>query len=292
MSATKTFLNPRVVLIAALLLLPLLAVRAAMPSAASIDSFAADFLAVREARSFKQPLTLREAPAVQRQFVSRLRMQLGKPVGYKVGLVSREAQKRFGLDGPVRGVLLEKMLLPNDSLIPAGFAVRPLLEADLIVVVKDKGINDAESILDVADHLKEIVAFIELPDSFIATNPSPTGAMLMAGHVGARLGVLGRRLPVEGTTQFVKALADMTVTVTDGSGTALGQERGSVILDHPLNAVLWLMEELHRDGIRLRAGDLISLGSIKAMPAPRGKSVTVKYDGLPGGPIDVTARFE
>lgn len=265
---------------------------AAMPTAASIDDFAVDYLSVREARGFKSPLTMREAQVVQRGFVRRLQRTHGKQVGYKVGLVSREMQQRFGVDGPVRGVLLEKMLLPNEARIPTNFAVRPLLEADLIVVVKDKGINDAESILEVAEHLKEVVAFIELPDSFLATNPPPTGALLTAGNVGARLGVMGRRLPVENNAQFVKALGEMSVTMTDEKGTVLGRERAKVILDHPFNAVLWLMEELHAIGERLRPGDLISLGSIKAMPAPRGKSITVKYEGLPGGPIDVTARFD
>lgn len=265
---------------------------AALPSSVSIERFASDFLAVRETRGFDQTLTMREALAVQQSVVRKLQPTLGKPVGYKVGLVAREMQKRFGVEAPVRGVLLEKMLLPNHAVIPAGFGVRPLLEADLIVVVKDAGINEAESVIEVAEHLKEVVAFIELPDAFIATNPPVTGALLTAGNVGARLGVLGSRLPMQSSPAFVKALADMTVTVTDSSGTILGRERGGVILDHPLNAVLWLMEELRESGVRLRAGDFISLGSIKAMPAPRDKSVTVKYEGLPGGLIDVSLRFE
>ena len=273
-------------------LIAALPVSGALPSAKAIDAFAGDYLARREARGFGKRLTMREALAVQQTFVKKLQPTLGKPVGYKVGLVNREAQQRFGVEAPVRGVLLEKMLLPNDSVIPTNFAVRPLLEADLVVVVKDAGINDAGSILEAAEHIKEVVAFIELPDSFIATNPPPDGATLTAGNVGARLGVLGRRVPVLGTADFVKALAEMTVTITDQTGATLGRERGSVILDHPLNAVLWLMEELREAGIKLRAGDLISLGSIKAIPAPRGKDITVKYDGLPGGPIDATVRFQ
>ena len=265
---------------------------AAMPSPKAIDAFAEDYLAVREARGFGKNLTMREGLAVQQIFVRKLQPTLGKQVGYKVGLVSREMQQRFGVEAPVRGVLLEKMLLTNEAVIPTNAGVRLLLEADLIVVVKDKDINDAQSVLEVADHLKEVVAFIELPDAFLATNPPPTGASLTAGNVGARLGVLGRRVPVLGTAAFVKSLAEMTVTITDNTGAVLGRERGGVILDHPLNAVLWLMEDLHESGIKLRAGDLISLGSIKAMPAPRGRSVTVKYDGLPGGPMDVSVRFQ
>jgi len=265
---------------------------AAPPSAKAVGEFAGDYLAVREAKGFSKRLTMREALDVQEKFVRKLQPTLGKQVGYKVGLVSREAQQRFGVEFPVRGVLLEKMLLPNDSLVPTNFGVRPLFEADLIVVVKDKAINDAESILEVAEHIKEVVAFIELPDSFIATNPPPDGAMLTAGNVGARLGVLGRRVPVQGTADFVKALAEMTVTITDNTGAVLGRERSNVILDHPLNALLWLMEELRESGTKLRPGDLISLGSIKAITVPHGKSITVKYEGLPGGPIDVSVRFQ
>jgi 2-keto-4-pentenoate hydratase len=264
---------------------------AAMPPGKAIDALAEDYLAVREARGFSQRLTLPEALVVQRSFVRKLQPSLGKPVGYKVGLVTREAQERFGVEAPLRGVLLEKMLLPNRTEVPPNFAVRPILEADLIVVVKDKAINDARSIPDVAAHLKEVVAFMELPDSYIATNPPPYGALLAAGNVGARLGILGQRLPVRDTAQFVQALADMKVTIVDSSGAELGRGEGRVILDHPLNAVLWLMEELHQAGVKLKPGDLLSLGSIKAVPVPSSKSVTVKYEGLPGGPIEATAHF-
>jgi 2-oxo-hept-3-ene-1,7-dioate hydratase len=262
-----------------------------MPPARAIDALTEDYLAVREARGLSQRLTLPEALAVQKNFVRKLEPRLGKPVGYKVGLVTREAQQRYGVEAPLHGVLLEKMLLSNNAEVPANFAVRPILEADFIVVVKDKDINDARSIPDVAAHLKEAVAFIELPDSFIATNPPPTGAMIAAGNVGARLGVLGQRLPVRDAAGFAQALSSMKATIVDSTGAVLGWGEGRVILDHPLNAVLWLMEELHRSGVKLKPGDLISLGSIKAVPVPAGKGVTVKYEGLPGGPIEVTARF-
>jgi 2-keto-4-pentenoate hydratase len=261
------------------------------PSTKAIEEFTGDYLARREARGFGRTLTMSEALLVQKMMVKRLQPTLGKPVGYKVGLVTREAQERFGVETPVRGVLLEKMLLQSGAEVPPGFAVRPLLEADLIVVVADKKINKARSVIEVAENLKEVVAFIELPDAFIATNPPPDGALLTAGNVGARLGVLGQRAAIVGTAQFVKALGDMKVTVTDQSGAELGRGEGRVILDHPLNSVLWLIEELHSVGERLKPGDMISLGSIKALPAPSGKSVSVRYDGLPSGPLEVSVRF-
>ena len=261
------------------------------PSARAIDELAEDYLARREVRGFEKHLSMSEALLVQSGLVKRLHRTLGKPVGYKVGLVTREVQQRFGVDAPVRGVLLEKMLLPDGAEVPSDFGVRPILEADLIVVVNDKGINKAKSLIEVAEHLREVVAFIELPDAFLATNSPPDGALLTAANVGARLGVLGQRLSVRATAEFIKGLAEMTVTLRDQSGAELGRGQGKAILDHPLNAVLWLMEDLHHSGERLKAGDLISVGAIKALPPPPGKTVTVRYEGLPGGPIEASVRF-
>ena len=264
---------------------------AAPPSGQAIEQMVEDYFALREMKVTHKPFSISEALVAQRSFVKRLEGRLGKPVGYKVGLVTREMQERFGVESPVRGILLDKMLLPNRSEIAPGFAVRPLLEADLIVVVNDRAINKAQSIIEIAEHLKDVVAFIELPDAFIPTNPPPTGAQLTAANVGARLGVLGSRLAVRPTAEFIKALAEMKVTITDGTGVELGQGQGKVILDHPLNAVLWLMEELHHSGERLKAGDLISLGSIKTIPAPSGKTVIVRYEGLPGAPLEASVHF-
>lgn len=265
---------------------------AAMPTGAAINQLYEDYVARRVSPPFREKMTLDDAIDVQQIFVRELQSQLGRPVGYKVGLVQREAQKRWGVDQPIRGVLLEKMLLPDNAEVPADFAASPLLEADLVVVVKDKGINRAGNPLEVAKHLKEVVAFIELPDSFLATNGPPDGAMLAAANVGARLGVLGQRRPVRANREFVDALADMTVVMTDEAGLEMGRGTGKAILDHPLNAVLWLIEDLQSTGDSLKPGDLISLGSIRMMPAPMGHTVKVTYEGLPGGPLTVSARLQ
>jgi 2-keto-4-pentenoate hydratase len=58
-----------------------------------------------------------------------------------------------------------------------------------------------------------------------------------------------------------------------------------------LNAVLWLVRDLARAGIKLKSGDVLSLGSFTApMPARPGLAVTVRYLGLPGDPT-VSVRF-
>ena len=266
--------------------------RAAPAYATPVDQLVEDYFALRSSQAFPASLTPVEAVRVQNQFVARISARLGKRVGYKVGLVTREAQQKFGVSAPVRGVLLSKMMLPNGLEIPARFGAKPLCEADLIVVVKDRGINKAKTLLEVAEHLQQVTAFIELPDAFLSDTRAVDGPLLTASNVGARYGVIGESVPVIASPGFVTAFEDMTVTMIDQDGAVLARQPGRTILDNPLNAVLWLKEELARSGEKLRAGDVLSLGAFKAITPQPGQTITVRYEGLPGGPIKVSVRFK
>ncbi|MBI3418470.1 MAG: hydratase [Verrucomicrobia bacterium] len=265
---------------------------AASPTRDAIHELTADYLARRPSQSLHAGMTLAEARPAQKNFVKQLMRTLGRPIGFKVGLISKAAQAAAGTTSPARGVLLEKMLLPNGAQVSARFGSRPLYEPDLIVVVKDASINDAKTPLDVAKHLREIVAFIELPDRIVAESEKVDGSLITAINVGARLGVLGDRVKVQPTAEFVEALEKMVVTATDEKGTELARADGKSLMGNPLNVVLWLLRDLAATGEKLKPGDLLSLGTF-APPKPptAGQSLTVRYEGLPGGPLKVSARF-
>ena len=91
---------------------------------------------------------------------------------------------------------------------------------------------------------------------------------------------------------MLKALADMNVSLADGAGARLGGGKGSDILEHPLNAVVWLAGALAQEGLAMQPGDLISLGSFSPLLPPKaGLSVTATYNGLPGAaPVRVTFK--
>lgn len=258
----------------------------------TVEQLANDFFGKRPTSAVAPNVTAAEALRLQEQFVARLTTKLGGPIGYKVGLVTKEAQERSGVTNPIRGVLLQRMLLPNRAEVAADYGVNPLVEADLIVTVRDRSINSAATPLDVARGLKEVIAFIELPDSLISTNQKVTGNLLTAVNVGARLGVQGERLPIKATPEFVEAFGKMAITLSDGTGQEHGKATGSMILGNPLNAVLWLIEDLRKSRKELQPGDLISLGSVRAVPPQPGQTYTVKYDGLPGGPISVSVKIK
>jgi 2-keto-4-pentenoate hydratase len=242
-------------------------------------------------RGLRTDLSMADAECGRRRLVERIEAVDNRIVGYKAGLTSKAAQERFGVASPVRGMLLEKMLLKDGADVPADFGARPAYEADLLVVVKDASIQQAKTHLDALRSISLVVPFIELPDLLVADGEKLSAPLIVSLNVGARLGVVGKGIPAQATPEFAAALAAMRVVVSDQKGAEIASGRGAAILDHPLNAVLWLAQELARSGIKLKPGDLLSLGSFTAPLDPRpGLAVTVRYEGLPGNPA-VSVRF-
>lgn len=220
------------------------------------------------------------------KFNSLLAKRYGKVVGYKAGLTNPAVQKRFNYDRPVWGVLYDGMLLKSGAVVEAGFGARPLFEADMLVRVKSDAINQAKTPAEVLDAIDQLIPFIELPDLLVQAPPKLNGPAVSAINVGARMGVTGAPIsvPVYRAERYamLDALRDMTVVLSDASGTELARGKGSDILGHPLNAVVWLAEALGKEGKALKPGDLISLGSFSPLLPPKaGGGATVTYVGLP-----------
>ena len=280
------------ILIATVTVLFCIPVPAESPSANAIKQLTTDYLAKRPTTALHAGMNLAEARGAQSEFVAQISNKLGKRIGYKVGLISKAAQEGAGASGPARGVLLADMMLPDGAEVSVRYGARPIYEPDLIVVVKDEGINDAKTISDVVRHLSEVVAFIELPDRIVAETEKLDGNLVTAINVGARLGVLGQRVKVQPTPEFVAAMENMAVTATDQTGAELAKANGKALLGHPFNVVLWLIQDLASTGEKLKPGDLISLGTFAAPKPPQaGQTVTVRYEGLPGGQIKASVRF-
>ncbi|MBS3916678.1 MAG: hypothetical protein KGZ31_03190 [Sulfuritalea sp.] len=251
---------------------------------------AANYNAMQPTSGLSKEMTMEQAERIRDGLVAELAASQGKVVGYKAGLTNPAVQKRFGVNSPVRGVLLEKMLLEDGAEVPAKFGAIPFFEADIVVVVEDEGINQAKTPGDVMKHVASIRPFIELPDLVTAKEQPLTGAIITSFNVGARLGVLGK--PIAATPEMADALGKMTVVMRDQDGKELGKAPGAAILGHPLNAVVWLAQDLAKSGGKLRAGDILSLGSFTAPNFTKpGTAVTVTYEGLPGNP-SVSVRFK
>jgi 2-oxo-hept-3-ene-1,7-dioate hydratase len=264
---------------------------AACPDAAAVAAYVADYQAARVSRGFGNDLSLADAQCAKAKVAQQLAQVQGPVVGYKAAFTNPAMYQRFGVTGPAWGVMFAKMMLDSGAKLPARFGARPLYEADFLAVVKDAGLADAKTQLEALQHISAVVPFIELPDLML--EGSATGAALISTNLGFRGGALGPRVAVEPTQAFLDALANMTVVMTeDRSGKELGRAKGNVLMEHPVNAAMWLAQALKKDGVALKPGDLLSLGGyIPPTPTQPGTTITVKYVGLPGDPA-VTVHLE
>lgn len=270
-------------MLTALALTPLAgAAGAACASDEDIARFVESYLSLTPARALGADGTLQDALCTQAKLARALVPKLGPVVGYKAGLTSPAAQERFGVDAPVHGVLYRDMLLENGASVTASFGAVPMVEADLLMIVGDDAIAEATSPEEVLQHVSALRPFIELPDLALARGEPMTAETLTAMGVGPRLGVMGADIAVTDPAAMAGALASMTVTLTAADGAVLSQAPGTAVLGHPANALLWLMSE----GIVLRAGDIVSVGSFGPLfgVAQTGGGASLTYAGLPGDP--------
>lgn len=257
---------------------------AACLSDAEVEALAAAWAERKPAVNPPEGMSEADGACTRTKLNALLKARLGEPVGYKAGLTSEAVQKRFHHHAPVRGTLYGSMLLADGASVEAAFGARPVFEGDLLVRVSDAAINRATTHEQVLAAIDQVIPFIELPDLVVAAPPKLNGAAIMAINVGARLGVKGAPIAVERNEAFAAALKDMVV-IARGDGAELARAPGAAILGHPLNAVLWLVQDLAKEGIALKPGDLLSLGSFSApLPPKAGMAVEVEYQGLPGNP--------
>lgn len=263
------------------------------PDKKSLQAIADGYLAKKPVNPPPVGLTYDDALATQKAYLEILEPSLGERAGYKVGIVTPAGQQRMNIPHPVRGVLFKKMLLPNNSSVPVNYGTRAVVEPDLLVRVKDAALNNATTIEEAARHLSEIVCFIELADGNFDTNAPIDGAGLVASNVGARMGITGETRKIENTPEFLEAFRKMPLVLKDSSGKELSRVTADGVMGHPLNAVLWFVQDLKRTGEKVKPGDVISLGSPSPAFTPKpGDKITLVYEGLPGGPLQARVSFK
>ena len=273
--------------------------RLATTSSCSTKEFAKSFLAYRNNSGSKElwerarchlgkPSGLPEAYSLQAEYIAE-RSKAQPVVGYKVALGSVGAQKLLGAPNPVTGVLFSEALIASGSVLSKKQAQLIAVEADLLATVESVAINKAKTAGEVAQHIRSVSAYMEIPDLLLPMS-NDMAARFVATNSGAYIGVVGNSTNSNkskiGKERLMNSLAAMTVELRDANGKVLATSRGSSLMGHPYEAILFLMSRLHAQGEQLQAGDRISLGAyskpiaINSLPESAAKEISVHYLGL------------
>ncbi len=232
---------------------------------------------------------LDQAYAYQDKVVERLTGAWGEHAGYKAALTSDNLQRRFDADRPVLGVVFRNMLLRDRVILEEGFAIRPVVEADLMVVIKDAAINSATNHEEVLAALEGIHPMIEIGDLTFVEGAAINGDWLTAVNAGARNAVVGDPLIItDGDGTLADRLPLVQASVMDKQGNVVASGTADRIMGHPLNSVLWIRDEVIRRGGKLKPGDVLWLGSITdPVPLKPGDTYQVLYTGLKEYPVSI-----
>ena len=104
--------------------------------AADIASeLATHFIAKTPAPEPAGAMQLSQAMKIQKEYLNIIGKEYGPVIGYKAGLTNEAVQKKFGVSHPLRGTLLEKMLvLHMGQGIHLGLMLRMVLEMPWIIL--------------------------------------------------------------------------------------------------------------------------------------------------------------
>jgi 2-keto-4-pentenoate hydratase len=234
-----------------------------------------------------------EARCFRSAFLKALQPGLGELVGYKVGLYSKAARAAYRTDVPKLGFLYDKMMIPNGGTAPANYAFGATWESDLLLVVKDDGLNTAKTREEIYSHLRGYRPFIELPARNYALDASLNADQVEALNVGAHMGVAGDEVALPQTPEGLAALVNFAVDVTIAGPDGTKTESGVAIetLGDVLEIARFARDQVLAEGGRLKAGDLLSVGVVTPARAPAaGQTVTIRYRVLPK-PDTVSVNF-
>lgn len=242
-------------------------------------------------------LTDEEREQYRKLFVKGQAKVFGEPVGWKLALgTATPATPALGYTQPAIGQLLSRMIIRgSDVKIRNNYAVLPIYEVDLVFRVKSSAINHATTYEDIVRNIDGVYPFYELPAGYVPTILDLAGPLLGGNSLlpmlngAARLGVLGKRIPVPGklcTADWVARLSDIAgeELVIKSSGNILRVFNNLNFLQFALT----LIQQLNLRGLKARAGDILSLGNLTGTNLFDGteEEMIARYDNIdPKGPV-------
>lgn len=173
--------------------------------------------------------------------------------GYKISLTSKETQDLFQSETPLYGALTTSAL--SDGIIDLDSMSSPLIEIELIFIAKEdlSVADDVQSLLDKT----QVAPGIEVPDSrFDDWFPKISLGQVIADSAVAGKIIAGTPMDNISYDQLEKLPGKLTL-----NGKEIAANDSSEVLNHPVNAIKWLVNELAGHGLTVKKGMSISSGT-------------------------------
>jgi len=228
----------------------------------------------------KKIITNEDALLIQSN-VARLREKRGeKVIGYKIGCVSKDTQKKMGFNQPACGYLWKSELYASGVELNKKDYTNPAMEAEFGVILNRDIKPDLASFDYILQSIEGIYPLIEIHNLVFYGN-EPYGAELLTNnaiHAGVILGS-ETKLPSDKTKTDLKLIYDQEVIDT---------WTNKIWPNDMLSEMEWLVKEQAKKNNYLKKGDLILTGAY-GFPVPINDKKLVEVTSSAFG--EVTATF-
>ena len=229
----------------------------------------------------KIKITNEDALTIQSK-VARLREKRGEEIiGYKIGCISKDTQKKMGFTQPACGYIWKSELYSSGVVLNKQNYTNPSMEAEFGVIL-NRDINPELTSLEyILESIEAIYPLIEIHNLIFYGN-EPHGAELLANnaiHAGVVLGSK-TKLPTNKLETDLKLIYDNKIMDTWSN---------KIWPMDMLSEVGWLVKERSRNDNYLKKGDLILTGAY-GFPVPINDKKLIEVTSSAFG--DVKATFD
>lgn len=221
------------------------------------------------------------AYAVQKAYLG-YRLQTDGIGGFKAGLTTPGAQKKFGVPFPVAGILFSSGAKANYSMINCTDFRKLMIETEIGFIISEPITRPLKNVQELKEHIAFVLPAIELPDLGFANLKVLQGVDLIAANVAAVQYISGSyRLPHDQQLNDVKV-----ILYRDGQQVNCG--KGTDALGDQWKAALWLVNTMIEQGWTIDKGHILLTGALGNMIPGKPGHYIADYGSL--GKIEFDIR--
>jgi 2-keto-4-pentenoate hydratase len=224
-----------------------------------------------------RPADIAEAYAMQEQLQALLIPERGTVAGYKIAITTPVMQQLMGISHPCGGAIFASRVHDSPARLACADYVNVAVECEIAVrLAADLPGGRVYERDSVADAVGACMAAIEIIDDQNADYKKADALNLIANNAWNGGVVLGPARSNWRERDLAALSGRMLI-----NGQSVGDGVGADVLGHPLNALAWLANTMAERGRPLRAGMVISTGSIVSTKWPKpGDTVIAEIDGI------------
>jgi len=223
-------------------------------------------------------------PATAYRIARMVEAELGWQVaGWKIAAFKEELQRQLRTDAPIYGRVYAPLIQPAPVTRVHAECASPIPEVEFeVVLARDLPVRDEPyTVEEVSDAVASIHPGIELAECrFIHDDNFPPLPAILADGAGS--GVIAHGPAIENWRDADIAGQEVKLF---RNGELVRSGRAADHIDHPVVPVTWLANELSRTGVSMKAGQMISSGTLTGMLRPKQGDVFIADFG-PFGTVE------